>query len=754
MSDPTQCFRGHPLASRLLTLSVRAGSTIYADRCNALATRLQEVDQDFSRAYPLDIEGKLNKESALKDYDWKDKLGAALDTLITCTIAMRWLPPAAVLSFIEDFGGDSADRRAKLVDSIEISPEEKKTVEAGGGDGGLSPTVASAGGGGHGGMPPSDAKTFSPTLAGALLSSHLQIMRIGSDVGRAKVAELGMSAADFASMDADDWGEAFPGPLFATRVQLKRYLRDQGLIADPSRSRESVAPIKSAASIKEDIRKAMLAGDYKLARHLKDGLGTAQRGSNPYVDLTATEGIKRAALGRARSALVAWGKRRDKAIADLKIDEYAKWKSSTEAAAAMSQEDATDEDFREFLRVEEQVRRDSTKQATLGGSSRLDAFREKLRGFFPSEPESKGQAQGTGARPTSFNLLPLPEADKAACSGTANVLTLYTLDDVNPKVEPAHELRKCAKDHARMYPHVRLPIPIGRADQRVTICEQKYRETTERLSESARARSDPPENEVYALLSESRTIISKSRCVLEVKENASIILGFLAMALVNCAMQGAKCFDHFFDRKKNQGIVSMVVLNRITAYAAHYVKYVEYRQQINHETQLSKAKYAAIHRQMLSQTADEVDQKGAPASEGPKSRSKPTAWTPSSCALKLKQHQLDKVGPTMDLVRRMRGYYEALGAMRSGAPGCPHCGLSHDHTKSVCHFHKLPAFRSKAFKEGYRLAMKAGYVTANEVDEWNSRKGREDADRCDKDGYHVLYRTQQHLRKGVPGGPM
>ena len=108
----------------------------------------------------------------------------------------------------------------------------------------------------------------------------------------------------------------------------------------------------------------------------------------------------------------------------------------------------------------------------------------------------------------------------------------------------------------------------------------------------------------------------------------------------------------------------------------------------------------------------------------------------------------------MDLVRRMRGYYEALGSMRPGAPGCPHCGLSHDHTKSVCHFHKLPAFRSKAFKEGYRLAMKAGYVTANEVDEWNSRKGREDADKCDKDGYHVLYRTQQHLRKGVPGGPM
>ena len=163
MSDPTQCFRGHPLASRLLTTTVRAGSTIYADRCNALATRLQEVDQDFSRAYPLDIEGKLNKESALKDYDWKDKLEAALDTLITCAIAMRWLPPAAVLSFIEDFGGDSADRRAKLVDSIEISPEEKKTVEAGGGDGGLSPTVASAGGGGHGGMPPSDAKVFSPT---------------------------------------------------------------------------------------------------------------------------------------------------------------------------------------------------------------------------------------------------------------------------------------------------------------------------------------------------------------------------------------------------------------------------------------------------------------------------------------------------------------------------------------------------------------------------------------------------------------
>mgnify|MGYP001475851695 FL=1 len=85
-----------------------------------------------------------------------------------------------------------------------------------------------------------------------------------------------MSAADFASMDADDWGEAFPGPLFATRVQLKRYLRDQGLIADPSRSRESVAPIKSPASIKEDIRKAMLAGDYKLVCHLKDGLGCSK----------------------------------------------------------------------------------------------------------------------------------------------------------------------------------------------------------------------------------------------------------------------------------------------------------------------------------------------------------------------------------------------------------------------------------------------------------------------------------------------
>ena len=735
MSHPTQSLRNHPLAFALLSASVRSGSTIHSDRCNALAMLLREVSQPFYETYPHEGKGKKDKYDALKDFDWKDKLEVAINTVVTCATQKGWVVPDAVKGLIDTHieVRDSAARLKNLVDSIGISLEDKKSE--GGEDGGR-------------GAPLPDSKVFFPDMSGALLSSHLEYKGVGDTAGRLRIAELEVSAADLASMDADDWKDAFAGPLFSTRVQLKRYLRAQGLLPDPSRPVSSTPSGKTVAEVKEDIRNAMIAGNLELARSLQAGLKHAQ-GDASGSDLMGS------ARARARTSLVKWGQRRDKALADCDIDGYVGWKGWTEAAAAMSQDAATDEDFRRFLSVEEQVRRDSAKQASLDAPSRRDAVLDKLKAFLPldTKEEAGGRIYTSRVKSSSFVLLPPPEDEEAASSGAANVLTLYALDDINSKVEPAHELRKCAKDHARMYPHVRHAVPLGRmgADRWVSICEQKYREITEKYGEYERARLDPPETEVYSLFGAARTMIAKSQSLIDGMENAAVAYGYLSMAACYCAINGKSHYDHFFDRERNQGIVSVLVLNRVRTYTADYVKYMEYRRQINHETQLSKAKYAAIHRQMLSESV--VGEKGAVTSEGTASRPKVTTWAPSSYALKLTRHSLDKVGPTMDLVRVMRGYYEAIGAMKPGQPGCPHCGLSHDHKKTVCHFEKFPAFRSKSFREGYRFAVKAGYVPAGEVEEWNGRQGREEADKCDKDGRHALYRQQQHLRKGAAGGP-
>ena len=244
-------------------------------------------------------------------------------------------------------------------------------------------------------------------------------------------------------------------------------------------------------------------------------------------------------------------------------------------------------------------------------------------------------------------------------------------------------------------------------------------------------------------------MISKSSSIVEREADAAVIFGYLALIACHCAVGGREHFDHFFDRKRNHGMASVTVLNLARGYSREYLQYKDYMKAINHETQMAKAKYAAIHRQLMNPGKA---YEGGGATAGSQT-SRVTAWEPSRAELKLTPHTADKVGPTHDVLRCMRGWYEKTGKVKPSDKGCKHCSLPHDPASSVCHLSKFPAHRSKSFREAFKLAVNLGYIPTNEIDEWNGRPGREEADKCDKSGRHGQYPNVKHLRKGMKGGP-
>ena len=351
-----------------------------------------------------------------------------------------------------------------------------------------------------------------------------------------------------------------------------------------------------------------------------------------------------------------------------------------------------------------------------------------------------------------FEPLPPQKEEEAATSGISNVLSLYEPVPLDEKVEPAYELRKLARNHARMHPHVRMQVPLTRdgAERWISLSEQKFRTGNAKMTPEARAQQPADEQEVAELFYASREMLAASASMVERESDAAIIFGYLALIACHCAIGGRRHFDHFFDRERNGAMVSVTVLNLARGYARDYSRYKEMQQTINHQTQMAKARYAAIHRQLMAQEKLEAPSSGG---TGWEARPRITTWAPSKAELKLRPHPADKVGPTMDVIRVIRGWYEATGAMQAGEAGCSHCGLPHDPAKSVCHLSKFPKFRSPTVRQAFRLAHAAGYINCSDVDEWNGRQGREDADRCGHDGKHVQYKALKHLRKGVAGGP-
>lgn len=200
-------------------------------------------------------------------------------------------------------------------------------------------------------------------------------------------------------------------------------------------------------------------------------------------------------------------------------------------------------------------------------------------------------------------------------------------------------------------------------------------------------------------------------------------------------------------------------MNAITQYARDYQKYLDMRVKITLEQKLAKDGWVRKFLPLMghvtavstSTSASVMDSASSPSNSSKlSSRVQLSVWSPSSASWTPRPHPLDKVGPAMHQLKVMRGYYEAINA-QNGRPACEACGLPHDFNVSTCHWHKFPAFRTKAFKNAYALALRNGYIKESEVAEWNNRPGREVSHRCDSSGRHPSNPHLQDLRSGVGG---
>mmetsp|Transcript_14219 Transcript_14219/g.19754 ORF Transcript_14219/g.19754 Transcript_14219/m.19754 type:complete len:352 (-) Transcript_14219:1652-2707(-) len=345
----------------------------------------------------------------------------------------------------------------------------------------------------------------------------------------------------------------------------------------------------------------------------------------------------------------------------------------------------------------------------------------------------------------------LPELEDKNSTGTESFSKLFELSDPKEKIGPAYELERQTATHARLHPYVRLDVPAGQDQSEAWLDSafSRYRHGVASLSPSERAALVPPEAESVEMFFVAKDMLRTSGPILLNEERGAYVVGYLAMVAAHCAFGGKSHYDYFFDRDRNGNLPSAAVLAAVRKYAAERQLHVEYKHKILHEQEMSKAKYASIHRQLLEQSKPVPEDSMKPeAKASSRSSTTVTVWPPSVFKWNPVNNAADKAGPKHDYLKIMRGYYEAIGSMRSDEPGCSYCGLKHD-AKTICHWHKFPAYRSLAFKRGYDLALKNGYFKDSAVDEWNSRKGREEGHKCGPDGKHPSYPKAKHLRRGM-----
>lgn len=715
-------FRTNPLYTMVLNATCREGNRIQTDRLRILVAHLgvEELSQRFAKVSEEYPEAKQKKMDVILDFDFSNDLHSIFEKTLSWGFEQGHVVSATLVARARKLKAEDREVLTKCLADLDVND----------GDGGSEGQV--------------DPKGLAETL---------QEADVGTEDGRKHLGELGLQLQDFVDMTVDEWKEVLPAAHIATRTQLRRYLRSNGFqLAIDAPTTVPAQEIRTSATIEAELRAALTAGDFDAARTLKLELK----------GLSGSDSKRELARSKAQERLKQYQGLQAKALAALDVDECERLASQIALASKVAAGEGSEADFRAFLAVEEQVRQDSNPATIDNSTSRLDSVMARLNSFLPpglnpSQATIPG-TQSSSARPPAkaFTILPTKGDDKTL-SGIDNVMSLYKLDDPEAKVEPAHELRKTAKNYARMHPWVLLPVPLNRdnADGWVTICEQRYREGNLHLSSDERRELDPPEHVVFKLFYDVRGIIATSADVIGKMEHAAIIFGYLAMAGCHCALGGARHFDHFFDREKNQGMVSVVVLNKVRSFALDYVKYKGYRQAIHHETQMSKAKYANLHRKLLldDAAAGKSNAGGGSERSGSKNSTDVETWEPSAIELKLERHPLDKVGPSNKVIRCIRGFYEKVRAISPSNPGCKHCALPHDPDKTVCYLEKFPAHRSAFCRKAFRLAVKNGMLKAGDVDEWNGRQGREDADKCDASGKHKVHKGLQHLRKGLPGGP-
>ena len=574
----------------------------------------------------------------------------------------------------------------------------------------------------------------------ALAAAFLDKKLVSVEAAHAFV-ESGVVLSDLSSMSRADWAELFP--TFVHRNRVQRYLRacnvPLGFQDRAPESRSSPAVQRSAAELRRLLRRALEDRDWDLAKVIRSEL---MQSAEPRLK------------SRARRCSSAWGERLRQAQGDLDIEACRKYDEAIRLARQASHDGASEDDLRRFLAVEEQVRADAASPPR----SSLDRQRELFRrareaaDVLGSRDEPATRAVPTAAG--TFSMLPAPKGSTAA-SGAESVKSLFEMADVNEKVEPAHALERISESHARTHAHVRLSVPHGyeAAMDWLDAAQAKCREGNAHLSEEQKDSLLPPHREVMDLPLTGKEMIRRVRSSLQQDSLGPVEMGHLALVVAHCAIHGALHFDHFFDRERHGHLVSPSVMNAVDQCARDHQKYLDLRTKITLEQKLAKdgwlRKVFPGARSEATQPRPVTSAAGISEGRGKTASSSAITWTPSA-GWDVKAHPLDKAAPSLEKMRVMRGYYEAIGAANGAAP-CKCCGLPHDMNKTTCHWHKFPNHRSKAFRKGYALALKNGYFTETEIDEWNGRAGREITHRCDSTGRHTTKPTLVDLRGGVGG---
>ncbi len=252
---------------------------------------------------------------------------------------------------------------------------------------------------------------------------------------------------------------------------------------------------------------------------------------------------------------------------------------------------------------------------------------------------------------------------------------------------------------------------------------------------------------------------------------SSAIIGLLAFAGVACSAMGLEYFAGQFQPTDFPSVVSPKVWLELELSAAHIMERIRLRTEIEecrrNDKRFRDFSFFKMMRQQSPASPAPVTPnkkggggKGNPGNggrtrnpPGPSSytsEQKSNDWGPLADSWRPRKHSLDGPSPKLELMNAMRGYYAQFKGTHKMSK-CAHCGLNHTYSQ-ICHWHRLPFFRSEHFKQAFVALQRRGFCDyADAADEWNSRPGRNNLHRCTGEGKHP--KGFQHLRRGINGGP-
>lgn len=436
------------------------------------------------------------------------------------------------------------------------------------------------------------------------------------------------------------------------------------------------------------------------------------------------------------------------------VDDIVAWARLEEMLKTAAVEDVVD------ITHEEEVknRLTQTNQALVG-------LRDPrvLRG--PLNPASH---PGTPAAPsrapmTSTNSLFAFIQGDSRKSGIDRLGDMLEVGDDNEKVETAAALLREVRTFESLHPIVTKRVPTGFVPAKQWV-DTAMQHVSGALSN---AQVDQPSVDAISILHKVKSYIehSQDRANNEPSHLGPDILGLLAFAGVTSAREGLTHFRTHFQVDDFPDVVSPKVWLQLVQKAAHIQKRRDLRTQILDARENAKRDRDRRYMRALQgnpasvappvrsrfQTSTQSTtgaSRAAIATRPAPSRGPPTDWRPLADSWKPRKHTLDGPLPPIHLLNAIRGYYDAMETKATNA--CEACGLDHVPAQ-VCHWQKLPFHRSKHFKGAFKAMVSKGFYQGSEIDEWNSRAGREEAHKSNAEGKSPS--GWVHLRTGWRGGP-